>query len=323
MSDFSKTIFRTAKRENPYAQIDKTVLNDQRLSWKAKGLMAFLLSKPDNWEINVQNLIRQSTDGKEAVYSGIKELGNFGYIVRVESRNQGRFARIEYLIYENPQLINPQNPADFPTGLPNSYTHPDTRAGAALIQPTTTKSPHPGKPDTVKPDTEKPHPENPPLLINDLTNNDITKNPPSIPPQQLTGVGEGQIDLTILEPVALKLFGQTNPEILAKLHAHIKEFKLDGEVIKECLKLIDTKEIKYDSYGYFRMKYIVALGATSKRLEGLAKQRQMEAALHEEYLALIPEATRAKSPTENMADMRKTLGIAKKFDIRDPALEPD
>ena len=126
MSDFSKTIFRTAKRENPYAQIDKTVLNDQRLSWKAKGLMAFLLSKPDNWEINIQNLIRQSTDGKEAVYSGINELINFGYIVRVESRNQGRFARIEYLIYENPQLVNTQNPTDFPTGLPNA----NARAGA-------------------------------------------------------------------------------------------------------------------------------------------------------------------------------------------------
>ena len=310
MSDFTKTIFRTAKRENPYVQIDKTVLNDQRLSWKAKGLMAFLLSKPDNWEINIQNLIRQSTDGKEAVYSGIKELSNFGYIVRVESRNQGRFARIEYLIYENPQLVNPQNPAGF-------------TAEAAPITVNSTKSPHPGKPDTVKPDTEKPHLENPPLLINDLTKNDITKNSPSIPPQQLTGVGEGQIDLTILEPVALKLFGQTNPEILAKLHANIKEFKLDGEVIQDCLNLINTKDIKYDSYGYFRMKYLVALGAISQRLEGLAKKQQMETALQEEYLALIPEATRAKSPTENMEDMRKTLGIAKKFDIRGPTLEPD
>ena len=48
-------------------------------------MMAFLLSKPDNWEINVQNLIKQSKDGKEAVYSAINELITFGYIVLVIS----------------------------------------------------------------------------------------------------------------------------------------------------------------------------------------------------------------------------------------------
>ena len=106
MVDHSKTIFRTVKRENPYVQIDKTVLNDTRLSWKAKGLMAFLLSKPDTWEINIKNLIKQAKDGKEAVYSGITELIQFGYLVRTESRNMGRFAQVVYLIYENP-LVHP------------------------------------------------------------------------------------------------------------------------------------------------------------------------------------------------------------------------
>lgn len=39
------SIVRINKRDNPYVQIDHRVLEDTRLSWKAKGLLAYLLSK--------------------------------------------------------------------------------------------------------------------------------------------------------------------------------------------------------------------------------------------------------------------------------------
>ncbi len=45
----SKTIVRVNKRSNPYVVIDKTALNDDRLSWKAKGVLCYLLSLPDDW----------------------------------------------------------------------------------------------------------------------------------------------------------------------------------------------------------------------------------------------------------------------------------
>jgi hypothetical protein len=314
MSDFSKTIFRTAKRENPYAQIDKTVLNDKRLSWKAKGILAFLLSKPDTWEINIQNLIQQAKDGKEAIYSGINELIKFGYIVRTESRNNGRFSQIVYLIYENPQLVTETNP----TGI---------KEKSEPIQQNLTKTPYPGfpeaeKPDTGNPDMEKPDTENPPPINNDLlVINDLTKDPPSNSPHKLTGPGEGKTDLKLLEPIAVKLFGQTNQEILKNLRSKIKEFKLDPEVVQECLNRIDAKAIKFNPYGYFKSIYAVATAIITKRLQMLEREKQIQA-MQEQYL-FDSFKSDGKSTTEVIADIRKMLGITKDTGTKEPSHEPN
>jgi hypothetical protein len=309
MSDLSKTIFRTAKRENPYAQIDKTVLNDKRLSWKAKGILAFLLSKPDNWEINIKNLIKQAKDGKEAVYSGIKELITFGYIVRVETRNKGRFAQIEYLIYENPQLANIAN-----LNLIQEF---------GPVQQSPTKTPHPGNPDTAKPEPAFPDTENPPPINNDLlVSNDLTKDPPSDSPHKLTGPGEGEADLSILEPIAVKLFGQVNQEILENLGSKIKEFKLDPEVVQECLNQIDAKAIKFNPYGYFKGIYAVAMAIVTKRLQILEREKQMQKMMKEQNL-FDSFTSDGKSTTEIRADIRKMLGITKDTDTKEPSHEPN
>jgi hypothetical protein len=304
MSDFSKTIFRTAKRENPYAQIDKTVLNDQRLSWKAKGILAFLLSKPDTWEINIQNLIKQAKDGKEAVYSGINELIQFGYIVRTESRNHGRFSQIVYLIYENPQLVTEISL----TGC-NEKSEP--------IPPNLNKTPYPGFPDAEKPDTENPPPINNDLLVI----NDLSKDPPSNSPHQLSGPGVGKTDLKLLEPIAVKLFGQTNPEILENLWSKIKEFKLDPEVVQECLQQIDAKKIKFNPYGYFKGIYAVATAIVTKRLQMLEREKQIQA-MQEQYLFGSFNSD-GKSTAEVIADIRKMLGITKDTDPKEPSHEPN
>jgi hypothetical protein len=309
MSDFSKTIFRTAKRENPYVQIDKTVLNDQRLSWKAKGLLAFLLSKPDHWEINIKNLIKQAKDGKEAVYSGIKELIKFGYIVRVESRNKGRFAQIEYLIYENPQLAGASN---------STYSTEEFRQ----IHQIPTKTPLPENPDTVnrdtaKPETASPDTENPPLVNNDLlVSNDLTKAPPSDSPKKFQGGGGNKPDLSILDPVAVKLFGQTNQEILENLWSRIKEFKLDPEIVLECVNQIDAKAIKFNPYGYFKGVYAIATAIVTKRVQALEREKELEELLKEQD-SFIHLDTGGKSTEEIIADIKKNLGITKNTDLKE------
>jgi hypothetical protein len=298
MSDFSKTIFRTAKRENPYAQIDKTVLNDTRLSWKAKGLMAFLLSKPDTWEINIKNLIRQAKDGKEAVYSGINELIKFGYIVRTEFRSNGRFSQIVYLIYENPQLAKALN---------STCSMEESRP----IQQNSTKTPFPENPDTAKPETASPDTENPPLLNNDLSvRNDLTKDPPSDSPKKIQETGGGKPDLCILEPIAVKLFGQTNQEILENLWLKIKEFKLNPEVVQECLNQIDAKAIMFNPYGYFKGIYAIATAIVAKRTQVLDRQRHLEELMKERDLFNSFD-TGGKSTEEIIADIKRNLGIAK------------
>ncbi len=73
--------FRVQKnKKNPYFLIDTTALNDPRLSCKAKGLFAYISSKPDNWCVNYSELVSAGPDGIKAVHSGINELIKAGYL---------------------------------------------------------------------------------------------------------------------------------------------------------------------------------------------------------------------------------------------------
>ena len=97
------SIFKIHKRENPFVQIDKTSIMDARLSFKAKGILAYLLSRPPNWQVYEIEIIKHAKDGRDSVRSGIKELIDCGYIDRKESRNEkGQFKGYEYSVYETP-----------------------------------------------------------------------------------------------------------------------------------------------------------------------------------------------------------------------------
>ena len=99
------SIIRVKKnRKNPYLVMNKTSLEDKRLSNKAKGLLSCLLSKPDNWYINYRNLSTLSTDSIFSVTSSIKELVKIGYITRTLIRkSNGQFNFYNYTVYEKPQ----------------------------------------------------------------------------------------------------------------------------------------------------------------------------------------------------------------------------
>ena len=102
----SDEVIRVRKSPNRFVVMDKTFLEDSRLSYKAKGILAYLLSKPDDWKVIVGNLVNYSADGKASVYAGLKELKECGYYEKVPIRNeQGtRIVRWESTIYENPSL---------------------------------------------------------------------------------------------------------------------------------------------------------------------------------------------------------------------------
>lgn len=102
---------RTVKRENPFVQLDKHFLEDNKLSLKAKGLLAYFLSKPDGWQIRLKDVENKSTDGSSSIRSGLKELMDTGYINRYRERDEeGKFGDYIYEVYEraefNPKLEN-------------------------------------------------------------------------------------------------------------------------------------------------------------------------------------------------------------------------
>lgn len=124
MEQEHKNIIRVQKRTNPYLVIDKTGLNDDRLSWKAKGLLAYLLSLPDDWTVRERDLAKRSKDGRDSTRSGIQELIKYGYVIRKRLHDEnGKFDGWETIVYEVPQQVELQESprSGFPTsGKPTS-----------------------------------------------------------------------------------------------------------------------------------------------------------------------------------------------------------
>lgn len=126
-------IIRVEKdRDNPYTMINTSYLSEKGMSWKAKGILTYLLSKPDNWQVQVKDLMNQSTDGRDAVYTGLNELKRFGYLQRFPVKEKGKVIRWDSIVFEKPHTEKP-----------------DMAAGQS-------KKPHTEKPDLEKPDTAKP-----------------------------------------------------------------------------------------------------------------------------------------------------------------------
>ena len=96
------TKFIKTKKEKNYTVLDNTFIKDIRLSWKAKGLMTYLLSLPDDWTIHLSEIEQHATDGKSALRSAINELKEFGYLKAEQKRENNRFAEMVYIIIENP-----------------------------------------------------------------------------------------------------------------------------------------------------------------------------------------------------------------------------
>lgn len=98
-------IIRNPNR-NRYVNISKIPLEDSRLSWKARGLHAFLMSKPDNWDVIVEYLVGQSEkDGRDSVRGALKELETAGYIARTKTKNnQGKYDGTDCEIFEEPNV---------------------------------------------------------------------------------------------------------------------------------------------------------------------------------------------------------------------------
>ena len=102
--DNTNGIIRIEKHTKNFVILNKVFLEDKRLSFKSKGILTYLLSKPDDWTVRVNELISASTDGESSVRSALKELEACGYYrkYRVRTEDGSKIARWESVIYESP-----------------------------------------------------------------------------------------------------------------------------------------------------------------------------------------------------------------------------
>lgn len=121
---------KSGKRAPPFTRIVNSMLQDVRLSFKARGLLSYMLSKPDGFKFYLDEMTKHTTDGKDSIRAGLKELEKLGYVRRYAVKDQrGKIQSWELDIYESPS-IHPESgfpDVENPTLLTNDIKTNDKR----------------------------------------------------------------------------------------------------------------------------------------------------------------------------------------------------
>lgn len=97
------SIRRAPRPEAGFTIIDNDVLRDARLSFRARGLLASVLSRPDNWTVSADRLAHEASEGRAAILTAMKELEAVGYLVRLRHQNASGRWETEVVFYDTPQ----------------------------------------------------------------------------------------------------------------------------------------------------------------------------------------------------------------------------
>ena len=96
-------IYRAEKNKD-YTIMSNAHLKDTRLSLKAKGLLSYMLSLPDDWKFSTRGLVAHCWEGADAVRVALKELEAAGYLRRTRIRSgNGSFTEEKWEIHEIPE----------------------------------------------------------------------------------------------------------------------------------------------------------------------------------------------------------------------------
>ena len=123
------------------------LLQDRRLSYTARGLLADLLSRPDGWREDGRGMADSSPQGRGAVRKALKELTAAGYYRVVKLRLPDGTIRSEAHVFDTPQR------PDLP-GVPRPVSG-EAVTGAADVPLVKDRVQEPSLPDRAKADDEQ------------------------------------------------------------------------------------------------------------------------------------------------------------------------
>ena len=96
-------------KRSGFTIINNGVLNNTQLSWKAKGLFAYLWSQSDSWDFYEVEVLKHSTDGRASLRAGLKELEEHGYLKRYRNRDdKGILRESKWILSEQPMFDFPK-----------------------------------------------------------------------------------------------------------------------------------------------------------------------------------------------------------------------
>ncbi len=230
------------EKDKNYSVISNTPLQDKNLSLKAKGLLALVLTLPENWDYSINGIVKIVKESRDAVMTAFDELEKNGYLKREQNRAKGgKFSKITYIFYENPQNKLPQS--DFP----------DT-----------------GKPISEKPISENPIQKNTNIKkylnkkINNNKNDGVTKVTPSFKNDNALDVAKKLRD-NILEIRPNARVPKTELELNKWALETDKIFRIDKRDIDEVYKVLE-----YIKTNDFWRKNILSPASLRKHFDRLA-----------------------------------------------------
>jgi hypothetical protein len=160
MVDGAIPLVRRGRRNARYTAISNHIIDHPTLSPDARIALIYLLSKPDDWQLQINDLRRllgtaDKNCGRNKAYEVLKELKASAYVVAFEELLRGRFHRLTYYVFDEPHADPEGFRAELRGGAPVSGSE-ETESGNS-----TQNSPCPGIRETVAaPCPETPHPEN-------------------------------------------------------------------------------------------------------------------------------------------------------------------
>lgn len=108
-----RNIRRADYTQDPYYRAARATAQDKAISYDALGVMNYLLSKPDNWVIQPDDLERHQC-GRNKVYKVLRELMSAGYMQRVMRRDsKGRVIEVEYILHELKRPLSENQEVDY------------------------------------------------------------------------------------------------------------------------------------------------------------------------------------------------------------------
>jgi len=135
------SVIKVHKKSRAFVSFYPDCLYEKSLSWNAKGLFAYLMSKPTGWKINISHLVKEGKAGRDKIYNIINELIEFGYVQKFQNQDPltKRFTGIEYVIFEEKTSRNAEPLPESPEMEKPFLENPDT-AQPDLENPTLVKS---------------------------------------------------------------------------------------------------------------------------------------------------------------------------------------
>ena len=120
------------KLDVPFTQVPNELLTDNQISLKAKGLWAYMQSKPNGWKFSAPRIAREIKESVNAIWTGLKELIEHGWLDREKQTDGTMVYTLKKPDCENPRMGKPKpisnkeniSNKEKPTVKKNSIKHP-------------------------------------------------------------------------------------------------------------------------------------------------------------------------------------------------------